>query len=76
VENGDMIELDVKNRRLTLEVPDRELGKRRAAWNPTAAAADRGYVNLYLRHVEQAERGCDFDFLKGASGDEVLRDCH
>lgn len=76
VENGDLIELDVKNRRLTLHVSDGELQRRREKWSPPPPVAERGYVKMFIEHVEQAHLGCDLDFLKGGSGDEVLRDLH
>ena len=76
VQNGDMIELDVKNRRLVLDVPPEELAKRRKAWKIQEPAADRGYVKMFIEHVQQAHLGCDFDFLIGGSGSEVLRDLH
>ncbi len=63
VRDGDEIELDVPNRRLTLCVDEAELAARRAAWTPPAEPASRGYTWLYRRHVLQADRGCDFDFL-------------
>ena len=61
--NGDEIELDVPARRLTLHVPDAEIARRRAAWQPPAPKYVRGYGALYLRHMTQANEGCDFDFL-------------
>lgn len=73
VHNGDQVELDVVGRRLTLEVDDAELARRRAAWTPPAPAADRGYARLYIDHVQQADRGCDLDFLAGSSGAPVPR---
>ena len=76
VQNGDMIELDVKNRILNLEVPEEELQKRRALWIRPKPRAERGYVKMFIEHVEQADKGCDFDFLKGGSGSQVLRDLH
>jgi dihydroxy-acid dehydratase len=66
VENGDWIELDVPNRRLTLQVDDAELARRRAAWTPRPPAATSGYTRMFLDHVLQADEGVDFDFLKGA----------
>lgn len=68
VQNGDMIELDVANRRLHLDVSDAVLADRRAAWTPRAPHTERGYVSLYLQHVQQADKGADFDFLVGGSG--------
>ncbi|HJM60672.1 MAG TPA: IlvD/Edd family dehydratase, partial [Alphaproteobacteria bacterium] len=51
VKDGDMIELDVENRRLHLDVSDEELAARRAAWTAPAPLADRGYTKLYVDHV-------------------------
>ena len=63
VRDGDIVELDVPGRRLTLHVPDEELGRRRAAWKPRELPYPRGWVALWARHVRQADKGCDFDFL-------------
>ena len=76
VENGDLIELDVENRRLHLDVPDAILQKRKAAWKAPLPMAARGYVKIYLDHVEQADKGADLDVLVGKSGSEVSRDLH
>jgi dihydroxy-acid dehydratase len=67
VRDGDEIELDVPNRRLTLRVADEELARRRAAWRPRAPHFTRGYGRLFLDHVLQANEGCDFDFLRGGT---------
>ncbi len=63
VQTGDVIELDVAQRRLDLLVPDPELNARRMQWQPPPPAYTRGYGKLFLDHVLQAHRGCDFDFL-------------
>jgi len=65
VRTGDSIKLDVPNRRLDLLVDDAELEQRRAAWTPPPPheGSDRGYLKLYLDHVQQAGEGVDFDFL-------------
>jgi dihydroxy-acid dehydratase len=76
VQDGDMIEVDVKGRRLHLDVSDAELAKRRKAWSPPAPASGRGYVNLYVNHVQQAHLGVDLDFLVGQSGSVVKRESH
>ena len=76
VENGDMIELDVAGRRLHLDVPDDELARRREAWTAPEQSQNRGYARLYVDHVLQADRGCDFDFLVGKSGAGIPRDNH
>ncbi|MFK7844016.1 MAG: L-arabinonate dehydratase [Rhodothermales bacterium] len=76
VEDGDMVELDVENRRLQLDVSDEELEKRRAKWSPLAPHTDRGYVSMYMNHVMQADKGADFDFLVGKSGSDVPKPNH
>jgi dihydroxy-acid dehydratase len=63
VHDGDLIELDVRNRRLHLHVSDEELTKRRAGWKPPERRYERGFGALYAAHVTQADQGCDFDFL-------------
>ena len=68
VRDGDMIELDVAQRRLHLDVPAEELERRRAAWQPSIAHDTRGYTRLFLDHVQGADRGVDFDVLLGGSG--------
>jgi dihydroxy-acid dehydratase len=76
VQTGDWITLDVATRSLTMEVSDEELERRRAAWQPPSAHADRGWVKLYSEHVLQANRGADLDFLVGRSGHAVPRESH
>jgi dihydroxy-acid dehydratase len=76
VQDGDLISLDVEARTLTLEVSDKTLQQRREKWVPRFPQAGRGYVKLFQDHVEQAHLGADLDFLKGHSGDAVVRDSH
>ena len=76
VNEGDWIELDVEARRLNLEVDDRELERRRAAWVAPEPAFKSGYQALYVQHVMQASQGADFDFLLGCRGHGVPRESH
>jgi len=76
VRDGDPILLDVPARIVSLEISDEELGQRRAGWSPPEPEYDRGYYRLYIDRVLQADRGVDFDFLVGGSGDHVKRDSH
>ncbi|MEN5159801.1 L-arabinonate dehydratase [Achromobacter spanius] len=64
VKDGDRITLDVPTRRLDLLIPDAELAERRAAWQAPPPRFERGYGVLYLKHIGQADTGCDFDFLQ------------
>jgi len=76
VQNGDIIELDIEQRKLHLHVSDEELKKRKADWTPPKLVTERGYVSLYVKHVMGADKGADLDFLKGSSGSVVTRDSH
>jgi len=76
VKTGDWITLDVPARTLSLDVPDDELAARKAAWTPPPRPATRGWTWLYTEHVQQADTGCDLDFLTGKSGAKVGRDPH
>lgn len=64
VRDGDRIALDVPARRLELLVSEEELAARRAAWQAPPPRFERGYGVLYLKHIGQADTGCDFDFLQ------------
>jgi dihydroxy-acid dehydratase len=74
VRSGDMIELDVPRRQLNVLISDEEMAARRANWTPPPAKFTRGYGTLYLKHVGQADTGCDFDFLlpEGTAGEPEI----
>jgi L-arabonate dehydrase len=76
VREGDWIALDVEARTLVLEVDEVELAHRRADWVAPKPAMTSGYQALYVKHVLQADKGADFDFLQGCRGHEVPRDLH
>ncbi|MES2115805.1 MAG: L-arabinonate dehydratase [Pseudomonadota bacterium] len=76
VRDGDMIELDVANRRLHLEVDEAELARRQAAWRAPEPAMRGGYQSMYIEHVLQADQGVDLDFLVGCRGSAVPRESH
>src|SRR5665647_1432565 len=76
VKEGDLIQLDVSGRRLQLLVDDKELETRREVLQTGINEFKRGYVRLFIDHVEQAHLGADMDFLKGGSGSKVARDSH
>jgi dihydroxy-acid dehydratase len=71
-----MISLDVKNRSLNVEVSTEEMTRRKKNFSFPKPVTERGYVKLYIDHVQQAHLGADMDFLTGGSGSEVLRDSH
>lgn len=71
VENGDMITLDVDARTINLDISDEEMAKRRAAWTAPERNYERGYGWMFTKHIQQANEGCDFDFLKTDFGAPV-----
>ncbi len=75
--DGDMISIDIDSRGINMLVSDEEIAKRRAAWVKPIPKFTRGYGVLYIKHIQQADTGCDFDFLEpgysetqGTSGNE------
>ena len=76
VRSGDTIALDVANRRLHLDIPDSELKERLAAWRPAVPVPESGYGRLFHDHVQGADSGADFDFLRGCRGAAVPRESH
>ena len=71
VETGDVIEMDIPKRSLNVAVPDKELAARRKKWSAPAPRFERGWGHMFTRHVEQADKGCDFDFLRTDFGAPV-----
>ncbi len=71
VKSGDMVTVDVEKRLIQMEVSDDELARRKAAWTPQPPRYERGYGKMFLEHIEQAQDGCDFDFLKTDHGAPV-----
>jgi dihydroxy-acid dehydratase len=73
LKTGDIVRLDLPQRRLDMLVSEEEIARRRAAWQAPAPRYERGYGYLFSKHVTQADEGCDFDFLQtdfGRSADE------
>ena len=64
VQDGDLIELDVPNRKLTLKISDEELQSRIDNWGGLKSEHLRGWPALYQAHVLQPDEGSDFDFLR------------
>ena len=64
VQSGDRIRLDVEKRELMLLVPDEEMSKRKRDKPLQEPKGERGYRQLFLKHVTQADQGVDFDFLR------------
>jgi dihydroxy-acid dehydratase len=63
VRDGDLVTLDVEARRIDMQVSEAELARRRADWRRPIPKFSRGYGVMFLKHVQQADTGCDFDFL-------------
>ncbi|QWD65352.1 L-arabinonate dehydratase [Polynucleobacter sp. MWH-Aus1W21] len=71
VKTGDLITVDVPNRKIQLDISDEEFAMRKAAWRAPEPKYERGYGWMFSRHILQAEDGCDFDFLETSFGKPV-----
>jgi len=71
VRTGDIISIDVPNRRLDMQVSDEELARRRAEWTPPPPRFGRGYGWMFTEHILQADQGCDMDFLQTQFGESA-----
>ncbi|MDI6838802.1 MAG: dihydroxy-acid dehydratase, partial [Rhizobiaceae bacterium] len=68
LETGDIVRLDLPNRRLDMLVDEAELAARKAAWKAPERRFERGWGYMFSQHVTQADQGCDFDFLQSDFG--------
>jgi dihydroxy-acid dehydratase len=64
LKTGDIVRMDLENRRLDMLVDEAELERRRKAWNAPKPRFERGYGYMFSKHVTQADKGCDFDYLQ------------
>ena len=71
VQTGDLIEMDIEARTVNVKISDAEMAKRKAAWKAPEPKFKRGYGHLYLKHIQQADKGCDFDFLEPDFNDKA-----
>ena len=71
IETGDMIEVNIPDRSLKMDVSKSEMERRRANWTAPPPRHERGWGWIYSRHIEQADKGCDFDFLRTDFGKPV-----
>ena len=67
VRDGDLIELDIPARKLSLLVSDAQMAERRAAWKAPEPRYTRGYGAIFAQNVTQANEGCDFAVLADRS---------
>jgi dihydroxy-acid dehydratase len=68
---GDIVSIDVDARSIRMEVSDADTARRRAAWTPPEVRFERGYGWMFTKHIQQANEGCDFDFLRTDFGAPV-----
>jgi dihydroxy-acid dehydratase len=61
----------VPERRISLDVSEAELANRRVQRKQPGPRYERGYGWMFSRHVQQADQGCDFDFLQTDFGAPV-----
>lgn len=67
VREGDTVTIDADANRLTLEVDEAELARRRAAWQPPEPRATRGVLGKYAQMVGSAAQGAVTDRWSGGA---------
>ncbi len=70
-DRGDIVAIDVPNRRIEVKVPDEELAGRRAVWQPPKPRLGRGYGWMFTEHILRSNEGCDMDFLQTQFGERA-----
>ena len=71
IKTNDIIEIDIPSRKLNVNVSESEMAERRKRWVEPTPRFERGYGYMYSKHIEQADKGCDFDFLRTDFGSAV-----
>ena len=71
IRTGDIIQVDIPNRKLDVDISKSEMKKRQEDWVAPKPQYERGYGYIYSKHIEQADKGCDFDFLSTDFGAAV-----
>lgn len=64
VKNGDQISLDVPKRKIEILVSPEEMSAREREEIRPGHEYRRGFKRLHAQHIMQADKGCDFDFLR------------
>jgi dihydroxy-acid dehydratase len=67
IRSGDTIDLNVPQRSISVRLSEAELAERKKSWKAPPPRFLRGYGVMFSRHITQANKGCDFDFLQGTA---------
>ena len=62
VEDGDLIEIDIKGKKLVLHVSQEELSRRRENWSPPKKAMKKGYLSIYSKMATSPDKGAALDY--------------
>jgi dihydroxy-acid dehydratase len=62
VQNGDIIEIDIPNKKLNIDVSPGELKKRLEAWQPPPKKANKGYLSIYSKLAKPADKGAALNY--------------
>ncbi|XP_002518134.2 dihydroxy-acid dehydratase, chloroplastic [Ricinus communis] len=61
IRNGDIINVDVRERRIDVQLTDQELAERKRNWTPPPYKATGGVLYKYMKNVQSASKGCVTD---------------
>jgi dihydroxy-acid dehydratase len=62
VQNGDIIEIDIPNKKLNIDVSPEELAVRRETWQPPSPKANKGYLSVYSKLAKPADKGAALNY--------------
>jgi dihydroxy-acid dehydratase len=66
VKDGDIIEIDIPNEKLTLQISEKVLKERLKKWVPPVQKVKKGYLSIYAKMANSAEKGAALKY--GPSG--------
>jgi dihydroxy-acid dehydratase len=67
VRTGDIISVNVEARSISVNLTDAEIAERLKSWTPPDRGYPRGWGKMSAAHIQQADKGCDFDYLAGTA---------
>ena len=62
VQDGDMIEIDIPNRKLNILISAEDLKARLDSWKLPEKKVDKGYLSIYARTTKSADKGAALDY--------------
>jgi dihydroxy-acid dehydratase len=62
IQDRDMIEIDIPNRKLNVDVSPQELARRLKSWKPPERKVKKGFLSVYAKMAKSADKGASLDY--------------